>query len=338
MVTDERVSQIKEVLETAVKQDLSPDVLKVQGLRAIDEFKKNLSPCVSLPSFENLKQYIDILRKSKRQKSLIVYGENGIGKSSFMTDYLKTDDYAYLNNYTTALAFYEFAYHNKENIIVLDDCDSLLNDLKGISLLKALTDTKEALVSYESTTSKMSVPSNFIFKGKIIILTNDLPALNRLRSLLDRAIVREIVLSNEEKKEFAKDVIYANYPTLQPESLTEIHQLICDYVTDSVLFSFRSCIRIAEYYQHHKENWKELAIEELQPNPELVLIKQLQQKYPNSVNTQIKEFVAITGRSRATFFNKKRLLTPKIKTYVLHTAEKKMGDEKNVSSNRKHKG
>jgi len=313
METDE--NKLKETICKLSQQLTTKETIKLQteyqGDLAIKGFKASLQKCVPLPSYEKLTPCVDLILKSTKLKSMVLRGEAGIGKSSWLLDKLKTRcEFAYLNNYVSPLSLYKFCYqHRNTQAIIFDDVDALLENPNCVSILKALTDTKdENLVTYNSTSSKLDVPSAFIFKGKIFILTNDLPSVHKLRSVLDRAIVRDISLSTDEKKEFASAVLKSNYTNLTDIQTKEITDFINEHLNEKVIFSFRTIIRIAEYYLNQNKVWKDLAIEELKPNPELILIKQLQKEFPNSVNTQAIEFTKRTGNCRDTFYRRKKLL------------------------------
>jgi len=174
------------------------------------------------------------------------------------------------------LAFYKSVYSNKYKTIILDDIFGLYSDEKGISILRALINTEKVrYVKYQSTSEKLDVPSSFIFEGAIIILTNKItPEMDN--SLLGRAIYRKIYFTLKEKFELMEKIAKFHYPKLSKKELKEIIDFIKENVDETTSnFSFRSVIKIIEFYKHNKNKWKELANEELEKDEELIFIKEI---------------------------------------------------------------
>ena len=69
---------------------------------------------------------------------------------------------------------YEFA--NKGNVVVFDDCDSVLLDDLSLNILKAALDTSKKRTIHWNTDSRLlrseGVPNSFEFKGGAIFITN----------------------------------------------------------------------------------------------------------------------------------------------------------------------
>lgn len=299
----------------ALKKALQGESLKPQN-EGEQEFKDSIKGVINIPSYGMMTDYIQLIQDSEKLKSLVLVGDQGLGKSTFILNELKQKkiEFAYYNNYTTALAFYQLVYKNRDKMIVLDDIDNLLNDGKAVAILKAITDTKMAYVTYESNSDKMgSVPKSFIFEGKVVILTNRISGSEKLLSLLDRAIYRRVSLTLAEKKALIVPIARANYP-LTEEQAGEIESFVIDRVERCGEFSFRTICRVCEFYLYthnlyeeeaNKGKWKMMADEELKPNEEWVLIAELEATF-SSVGEQVREWIRITGKSRATFFNIKK--------------------------------
>jgi hypothetical protein len=290
----------------ALKKALQGESLKPQN-EGEQEFKDSIKGVINIPSYGMMTDYIQLIQDSEKLKSLVLVGDQGLGKSTFILNELKQKkiEFAYYNNYTTALAFYQLVYKNRDKMIVLDDIDNLLNDGKAVAILKAITDTKKAYVTYESNSDKMgSVPKSFIFEGKVVILTNRISGSDKLLSLLDRAIYRRVSLTLEEKKALIVPISMANYKLTEAEA-REIEAFVIDRVERCGEFSFRTICRVCEFYLHNQSSWMKMADEELKPNEEWVLIGELEATF-SSVGEQVREWIRITGKSRATFFNIKK--------------------------------
>jgi len=305
MVDD--IEFVKKALETAVTTPITDTTTEIQN-----EFKESFKDIVHLPSYDIIKDYIDLIVSSEKLKSCVLVGENGCGKSTMVVDILKRNgcEFVYFNNYTTALAFYKTCYRHKNKVIVLDDVENVLNDIRGIGILKAITDTKKAIVTYESTSDKMgNTPKSFIFNGKVVILSNYISNSHRLMSLIDRAIFREIVISLDEKKALIKPIAFANYPNLTSDDLQTITAHISTNLHAVTNFTFRTICRICEFYIKNPAKWIQMATDELKPNTKVLLLIELEKKYPSDIQSQIKEWINRSGQSRATFYRIKKSLS-----------------------------
>lgn len=154
--------------------------------------------------------------------SLFVAGKGGVGKTNVVEKVLAkhglTDGNGYFLNTGTASAagVYALLYHNRNNIILFDDCDGALNDTDARNIIKAATDTKKIRKLVWNKKSSFifdpdeedadaheedpnMAPKFFDFKGRIIFISN-LP-LNKLDpdgSLRTRAFVINVDPSDEE--------------------------------------------------------------------------------------------------------------------------------------------
>ena len=78
-------------------------------------------------------------------RSLIVYGPAGLGKSYTVEKALDSwgGPYEIIKGGATKIGLLRtlYKYRSRDNVVVFDDCDSILLDLDCISLLKAACDT-----------------------------------------------------------------------------------------------------------------------------------------------------------------------------------------------------
>jgi len=119
-------------------------------------------------------------------RSLIVHGPAGLGKSYTVEKALEDWDpseqfHTIVKGGATKIGLLKtlYQYRNKKNVIVFDDCDSILLDLDCISLLKAACDTTEKRkISYLSNDKIPcegelgTIPSTWVFEGTVIFITN----------------------------------------------------------------------------------------------------------------------------------------------------------------------
>ena len=116
-------------------------------------------------------------------RSLIIYGPPGLGKSYTVEKCLEDTgaSHSILKGGCTKIGLLRtlYAYRSKGDVIVFDDCDSVLLDQDCISLLKAACDTTETRrISYLSNDKipaegeTGTIPSTWTFEGTIIFITN----------------------------------------------------------------------------------------------------------------------------------------------------------------------
>jgi hypothetical protein len=119
-------------------------------------------------------------------RSLIVHGPAGLGKSYTVEKALNSWDpderyHTIIKGGSTKIGLLKtlYQYRNKKNVVVFDDCDSILLDLDCISILKAACDTTETRkISYLSNDKipaegeAGTIPSTWVFDGTVIFITN----------------------------------------------------------------------------------------------------------------------------------------------------------------------
>ena len=129
--------------------------------------------------------------KAGKVRAMIVSGPPGVGKSHGVETVLSKHDvmaniandqklkkYEVVKGAMSALGLYAklFAYKDAKNILVLDDCDSVLLDDLSLNILKAALDTSAKRMIHWNTDSHMlareGVPNSFEFKGGAIFITN----------------------------------------------------------------------------------------------------------------------------------------------------------------------
>jgi hypothetical protein len=129
--------------------------------------------------------------KAGKVRAMIVSGPPGVGKSHGVETVLAKHDvmaniaqderlkkYEVVKGAMSALGLYAklFAYKDAKNILVFDDCDSVLLDDLSLNILKAALDTSAKRMIHWNTDSHMlsreGVPNSFEFKGGAIFITN----------------------------------------------------------------------------------------------------------------------------------------------------------------------
>lgn len=180
-------NKTQSTVSTATQQKVLEHVGKMPTLKAADRWN----------TYDG---YIDMVLENEA-RGLICYGRGGVGKTYTLQQKLKEAtnprdgspmkefdveldnlpqeyDYCKISGKATPVGLFQSLWEHNGKLIIYDDCDSVLEDKDGLSMLKAVLDTSgDQVVSY-STSSKMKdnfgmeIPQRFKFKGRIIFITN----------------------------------------------------------------------------------------------------------------------------------------------------------------------
>ena len=146
-------------------------------------------------TIERLRERFDMLEdmtkaaKKGTVRAMIVSGPPGVGKSFGVEKVLGKHDliatlgekaprYEVVKGAMSAIGLYckLYNYADKDNVLVFDDCDSVLLDDLSLNILKAALDSKKSRRIHWNTDSfklrNEGVPDSFEFKGSAIFITN----------------------------------------------------------------------------------------------------------------------------------------------------------------------
>jgi hypothetical protein len=152
--------------------------------------KMDLSDLSQSERWEALDGHYDRLRKflsmvAKGKKSLIVNGDAGMGKTEFTGDiieaYAKRTGKKCGKNSGSLSAVELFVrlhkFRKEGEVFIIDDTDRIFDTVESVEVLKAALDTgKNNEVdwgkAYSAHLGRHKCPTNFTYKGKVIIITN----------------------------------------------------------------------------------------------------------------------------------------------------------------------
>ena len=162
---------------------------------AIEATKKAVAKETDAQILERLGERFEILTemtkavKSGDVRAMIVSGPPGVGKSFGVEAVLSKDGlfdtlgerkprYEIVKGAMSALGLYAKLYEfaDSKNVIVFDDCDSVLMDELSLNILKgALDSSKKRFIAWNTDSRLLrseGIPDRFEFKGAAIFITN----------------------------------------------------------------------------------------------------------------------------------------------------------------------
>lgn len=122
-------------------------------------------------------------------RGMVVTGPPGVGKSFGVEQVLDKNSlfdkmagnrsrFEIIKGASSAIGLYKVLYQNadRNNVLVLDDCDTVLYDETSLNLLKAALDSsKKRKISWNTDSALLrreGIPDTFEFKGSVIFITN----------------------------------------------------------------------------------------------------------------------------------------------------------------------
>ncbi len=220
-------------------------------------------------------------------RAMIVVGPPGVGKSygveyqlekAGMFDQISSRKVKYqvIKGAMTPIGLYCTLYKNSDpqNVLVFDDCDSILLDDVALNILKAALDSgKKRRIHWNADSSMLrreGVPDQFDFKGSVIFITNlkfdhlkSKKLQDHLEALQSRCHFLDLTLDTTRDKIlrirqiFRKGDLFQDYD-LTPEQGEDIVQFMQDNHARLREISLRMALKIADLTKIGT-NWQALA-------------------------------------------------------------------------------
>ena len=199
-------------------------------------------------------------------RAMIVSGPPGVGKSFGVEEVLTKEDlfnmmgqrapkYEIVKGAMSAIGLYAklFKYSAEKNVIVFDDCDSVLLDDLSLNILKAALDSSKKRTISWNTDSRLlrseGIPDKFEFRGGAIFITN---------------IKFENVRSKKLQDHLAALESRCHYIDLQMdtdrEKVLRIKQIVRDGMLDSYEFSDVAKIDVVDFVTENRSKLRELSL------------------------------------------------------------------------------
>jgi hypothetical protein len=242
-------------------------------------------------------------------KFLAVVGTAGLAKSeTFKAAMAVTkESYCLVKGHATAFIFYKMLYDHLDELVVIDDADTLYQDKKCQPLLKCLCETsdRKTMAWHSRSIDEDEYPRSYVTTSKVAILCNEWQTVSQnMKAIVDRGI-------------------YLNFV---PTAL-EVHRMVGNgsWLNDNETYGFvEKHLRLIgrpsmRYYDKIKQlrtsgvsNWRDLALNMLNPDLDSkameVVSKLLADDSFKQESKRVDAFIRLTKLSRATYFRYKSIL------------------------------
>ena len=239
---------------------------------------------------KRFKMLSDITQAAKEGnvRAVIVSGPPGVGKSFGVEAQLAKSDlfntignkkpkYEVVKGAMSALGLYCKLYEYSEagNVIVFDDCDSVLLDDLSLNILKAALDSSKRRWISWNTDSRMlrneGIPDRFEFKASAIFITNikfDHVKSKKLKDHLDALESRchyvDLTIDSERDKvlrikQIVEDGMLRDY-NFEQEEVDDIMEFIESNKKQLRELSLRTVLKLADLKKSFKDAWQDYAV------------------------------------------------------------------------------
>ena len=235
--------------------------------------------------FEVLDQMTDAVANGT-VRGLIVSGPPGVGKSfgveTILEEYdamakiggaVKTE---IVKGSMTPIGLYQTLFNNSAagDILVFDDCDSVLFDEVCLNMLKAVLDSgKKRTISWKAESSALrreGIPDRFDFKGGVIFITNvnfenvrSKKIKDHLAALMSRCHYIDLEMDSVDDKFLRIDQIIRDGMLKEYGFSKEFEKEIVDFMHENAgrlrEISLRMVLKIADLAKMNYDNWKGLS-------------------------------------------------------------------------------
>jgi hypothetical protein len=226
--------------------------------------------------------------KSGDVRAMIVSGPPGVGKSFGVEEVLQKDGlfdilgerkprYEIVKGAMSALGLYAklYEFSDAKNVLVFDDCDSVLMDELSLNILKGALDSSKKRVIAWNTDSRLlrseGIPDRFEFKGAAIFITNikfEHVRSKKLRDHLDALESRCHYIdlqmdTNREKilriKQVVNEAGMLDHLDFEPIQKDEVVDFIDKNQSQLRELSLRMVLKVADLRKSFPNSWMAMA-------------------------------------------------------------------------------
>jgi len=264
--------------ETVTKERVMPKMIDAMSLMTPAKPVEQVKPRETDEAIiERLRERFTILDDMTRAvkkgdvRAMIVSGPPGVGKSFGVEKVLSRHDvfadvaqdeklkkYEVVKGAMSAIGLYKklYEFSAKKNILVFDDCDSVLLDDLSLNILKAALDSSAKRTIHWNTDSRVlrseGVPNSFEFKGGAIFITNikfenvkSKKLRDHLEALESRCHYLDLTIETDREK------------LLRIRQVTQDHNL---FETNGFEFSESEKNEVIDFIADNKHNMREMSL------------------------------------------------------------------------------
>ncbi len=220
-------------------------------------------------------------------RGMVVTGPPGVGKTYGVEQVLEKDSlfdvmasrplrHTFVKGAMSAIGLYAklYEYKDSKNILVLDDCDSILFNEDALNILKAALDScKKRRISWNTDSNLLrreGVPSTFDFNGSVIFITNlkfdnmrNTKIKDHLDAIMSRCHYLDLTLDTTRDKIMRIKQIARDGGLFDTKGLTKIEEEeIIEFMVEKQdrlrEVSLRMAQKIADLRNMDKNRWKML--------------------------------------------------------------------------------
>ena len=216
-------------------------------------------------------------------RGMVVTGPPGVGKSFGVEQVLEKNSlfdtlagnklrFEVIKGASSAIGLYKVLYNNadKNSVLVLDDCDTVLYDETSLNLLKAALDScKKRKLSWNTDSALLrreGIPDTFEFQGSVIFITNLKfdnvrgKIKDHLDAIMSRCHYLDLTMDTMRDKmlrckQIVEDGMLDEY-NFQENEVEEIMQFIDNNQTRLRELSLRMVTKIADLRKMNKDKWQ----------------------------------------------------------------------------------
>jgi hypothetical protein len=225
--------------------------------------------------------------KAGTVRAMIVTGPPGVGKSFGVEEVLSRQDlfntlgnkkpkYEIVKGAMSALGLYSklYEFSDRGNVVVFDDCDSVLLDDLSLNILKAALDSSKKRTIAWNTDSRMlrqeGVPDRFEFKAGAIFITNikfenvrSKKLQDHLAALESRCHYIDLQMDTDREKvlrikQITEDGMLETYD-FENDEKTEIVDYIIENRAKMRELSLRTVLKVADLRKSFPMSWRQMA-------------------------------------------------------------------------------
>ena len=261
----------------------------------LEQKEKNLKGVTDEQIMDRLRERFTILDDMTRAvkkgdvRAMIVTGPPGVGKSFGVEKVLAKHDvfanvaqneklkkYEVVKGAMSAIGLYKklYEFSAKKNILVFDDCDSVLLDELSLNILKAALDSSKKRTIHWNTDSRLlrseGVPNSFEFSGGAIFITNikfenvrSKKLKDHLEALESRCHYLDLTIDTEREKMLRIKQVVQECGMLDEYEFSDLDKmLLLDFIDDNKKklreLSLRMVLKLADL-KKAMPNWQAVA-------------------------------------------------------------------------------